>query len=85
MGFFTTTYDPTHISAPVFSASDRWWYFLALSVPFTMVVVAVAFGSAAWSRRQVDQRCRPDRTELEKMLSYEMATHEHKSEEFEAP
>ena len=85
MGFFTTTYDPTNASTIVFAVSNRWWYFLALSVPFTMVVVAVAFGSAAWSRRQVDQRRRSDRTELEKMLSYEMATHEHKSEEFVAP
>ena len=79
MGFFTTTYDPNN-ATNVFSVSSRWWYFLALAVPFTIVVLILAWTSAIWSQRQVEQRKKSDVMDLEKSLSYQMTAHDHKSE-----
>ena len=78
MSFFDTSFDPNNHSRALFVVADSWWWFIALSIPFTIVVVFVAWYTAGWSTKQVDQRRKSEVSDLEKVLSYEMTMHEHK-------
>ncbi|KAK3722457.1 hypothetical protein LTR37_002449 [Vermiconidia calcicola] len=72
MGFFSTNFDPRDPSKPLFSVADCWWWFLAFAVPFTIVVLVIAWCSTGWTTAKEEERRRSDMTDLEKMLSYEM-------------
>lgn len=69
MGFFSTEQADSGTS---FLVSDRWWWFLALAIPFTVVVLLMAWASSWFSLKQAEVRRKSDMTDLEKMLSYEM-------------
>ena len=85
MGFFDTEIDPNKRSRALFFVSETWWWFIALAVPFTIVVLLVSWALAWWSTKQVDERRKSDVSDLEKVLSYEMTPHIHKTEENIAP
>ena len=79
MGFFSVSFNPNDINSPIFTVSRKWWWFLALSIPFTVGVLLLAWFSAQWTVKEEEVRKRSDLTDLEKMLSYEMTEHEHSS------
>lgn len=122
MGFFSTNLAPGEQQKALFVVSGTWWWFLALSVPFTLTVLLVAvspvvflmyktpslsisrttsrtlhfsrtdtlgvqWGSARYSLKQAERRRVSDRSDLEKLISYEMApkSREHSSDDEEVP
>lgn len=73
MGFFSTSPNPADIRQSIFSVSSKWWWFLALCIPFTIAVLLLALASTRWSQRVQDVRRQSDLNDLEKLQSYEMA------------
>lgn len=78
MAFFDTSFDPANHSQSLFVVADTWWWFIALGVPFTILVAVITWASVWWSTKQVVERRKSDVTDLEKILSYEMMTPGHK-------
>ena len=83
MEYFDTSLDPADHSHALFVVSDTWWWFIAVGIPLSVLVMIVTWGSVWWSTKQVDkqaeERRKSDGSDLEKLLSYEMGTStEHK-------
>ena len=71
MGFFGTSPDQDTKEA-IFVVGDAWWWFLALALPLTGVVLASTWVIVWWSTRRVERKRSSEIEDLEKLFSYSM-------------
>ena len=75
MGFFSSS-PSADGSSTVFSVADVWWWFLALAVPLTLVVLAITYVIAVLTTKRAEKRRASSIGDIEKMYSFGQ---EHKS------
>ena len=71
MGFFGTS-PVGETNEAIFVVADAWWWFLALALPLTAIVLVLTWAIAGWSTRRVERKRSSEINDLEKLFSYSM-------------